>query len=51
MVGACYRPFSQEEKADEIFSKQLEEVSESLTLILVGDFNLPDVWYSREETL
>ncbi|GAB0180200.1 hypothetical protein GRJ2_000485300 [Grus japonensis] len=43
MVGVCYRPPNREEEADEIFYKQLGEVSQSLALVLVGDFNLPDV--------
>ncbi|KAK4827222.1 hypothetical protein QYF61_015250 [Mycteria americana] len=43
MVGVCSRPPNQDEEADEIFYKQLGEVSRSLTLVLAGDFNLPDV--------
>ena len=43
MVGVCYRPPNQDDEADEIFYKQLGEVSQSLALVLVGDFNLPDV--------
>ncbi|KAK4821729.1 hypothetical protein QYF61_000272 [Mycteria americana] len=43
MVGVCYRPPNQDEEADEIFYNQLGEVSQSLTLVLMGDFNLPDV--------
>ncbi|KAK4823930.1 hypothetical protein QYF61_008316 [Mycteria americana] len=43
MVGVCYRPPKQGEEAGEIFYKQLGEVSQSLVLVLVGDFNLPDV--------
>ncbi|GAB0209002.1 hypothetical protein GRJ2_003365900 [Grus japonensis] len=42
MVGVCYRPLNQDEEADKIFYKQLGEVSQSLALVLVGDFNLPD---------
>ena len=53
MVGICYRPPTQDEEADEIFYKQLGEVSQSLALVLMGDFNLPDVcWkYRGEETV
>ncbi|KAM9628635.1 uncharacterized protein ACIBXB_017819 [Morphnus guianensis] len=40
MVGVCYRPPNQDEEADEIFYKQLGKVSQSLALVLVGDFNL-----------
>ena len=43
MVGVCYRPSNQDEETDEIFYKQLGEVSQSLALVLMGDFNLPDV--------
>ncbi|GAB0204752.1 hypothetical protein GRJ2_002940800 [Grus japonensis] len=43
MVGVCYRPAKQDEEADEILYKQLGEVSQSLVLFLVGNFNLPDI--------
>ncbi|KAK4823371.1 hypothetical protein QYF61_001719 [Mycteria americana] len=43
MVGVCYRPPNQDEVADKIFYKQLGEVSQSLALVLVRDFNLPGV--------
>ncbi|GAB0208053.1 hypothetical protein GRJ2_003271000 [Grus japonensis] len=43
LLGVCYRPPSQDEEADEAFYKRLAEVSQSLALVLVGDFNLPDV--------
>jgi len=42
-VGVCYRPPSQDEETDEIVYKQLGEVSRSLALVLMGDFNSPDV--------
>ncbi|KAK4826009.1 hypothetical protein QYF61_003782 [Mycteria americana] len=42
-LGVCYRAPNQDEEADETFYKQLAEVSQSLALVLVGDFNLPDV--------
>ncbi|KAK4825812.1 hypothetical protein QYF61_002417 [Mycteria americana] len=42
MVGVCYRPPNQDEEADEEFCKQLGEISQSLALVLMGDFNLPD---------
>jgi len=44
MVGVCYKAPNQDEEADEIFCKQLGEVSQLLTLVLVGDFNLPEVY-------
>ncbi|KAK4831824.1 hypothetical protein QYF61_019347 [Mycteria americana] len=43
VVGVCYRPPNQDEQTDELFYKQLGEASRSLALVLVGDFNLPDV--------
>ncbi|XP_069721068.1 uncharacterized protein [Phaenicophaeus curvirostris] len=41
--GAGLGPASQEEAADELFYKQLGIVSRLLPLVLVGDFNLPDI--------
>ncbi|KAK4818855.1 hypothetical protein QYF61_020074 [Mycteria americana] len=51
VVGVCYRPPNQDEETDELFCKQLGEASRLLALVLVGDFNLPDVcWkYNRAE--
>ncbi|KAK4806205.1 hypothetical protein QYF61_001128 [Mycteria americana] len=43
VVGVCYRPPNQDEEADKLFYKQLGEASRSLALVLMGDFNLPDV--------
>jgi len=43
LLGICYRPPSQDEEADEVFCKRLAEVSQSLALVLVGVFNLPDI--------
>ncbi|PKU29725.1 rna-directed dna polymerase from mobile element jockey- hypothetical protein [Limosa lapponica baueri] len=37
------RPPNQDEEADEIFYKQMGEVSRSLVLVLMGDFNLLDI--------
>ncbi|PKU28707.1 rna-directed dna polymerase from mobile element hypothetical protein [Limosa lapponica baueri] len=36
MVGVCYRPPNQDQEADELFYKQLGEVSQSLPIVLVG---------------
>jgi len=51
MVRVCYRPPNHDERADEIFYKQLWEVSRLLALVLMWDFNLPDAsWnYNTEE--
>jgi len=43
LLGVCYRPPNQDEEAHEVFYKRLAEVSQSLTLVLMGDFNLPDM--------
>ncbi|KAM9590888.1 uncharacterized protein ACIBXB_005928 isoform 1-T2 [Morphnus guianensis] len=43
VLGVCYRPPDQVEETDESFYKQLAVVSESRALVLVGDFNFPDV--------
>ncbi|PKU42080.1 rna-directed dna polymerase from mobile element jockey-like [Limosa lapponica baueri] len=43
VLGVCYRPPNQDEQADELFFKRLGEVSQSTALVLVGDFNLPDI--------
>jgi len=43
--GVCYRPPNQDEEVDEVFYKRLAEVSQSLALVLMGDLNLPDIWW------
>ncbi|PKU43807.1 hypothetical protein llap_5873 [Limosa lapponica baueri] len=43
MVGVYYRPPNQDVEIDEIFYQQLAELLQSLPLVLVGDFNFPDV--------
>ena len=43
LVGGCYRPPDQDEEMDEVFYKQLAEVVQSPALVLVGDFNFPDI--------
>jgi len=43
LLGVCCRPPNQDEEADEVFFKRLVEVSQSLALVLMGDFNLPDI--------
>ncbi|GAB0206747.1 hypothetical protein GRJ2_003140300 [Grus japonensis] len=44
LLGVCYRPPNQDEEADEAFYKRLAEVSQSLALVLMRDFNLPDTF-------
>ena len=43
IVGVYYRPSDQEEEVDEAFYKQLQAVSQSQSLVLMGDFNHPDI--------
>jgi len=45
-VEVCYRPPTQDEEVDERLYKQLGEVSRSLPLVLVGDFNFPDICWN-----
>jgi len=42
-VGVYYRSPDQEEEADEAFYRQLKVASQSQALVLVGDFNHPDI--------
>ncbi|GAB0178011.1 hypothetical protein GRJ2_000266400 [Grus japonensis] len=53
MVGLCYRPPNQDEEANVKFYKQRGQVSQLLALVLIGDFNLPEVcWkYSRKDVV
>jgi len=41
-VEGCYRP-NQDEEKNEAFYEQLAEVAQSPALVLMGDFNFPDV--------
>uniref|UniRef100_K7F0X2 Endonuclease/exonuclease/phosphatase domain-containing protein n=1 Tax=Pelodiscus sinensis TaxID=13735 RepID=K7F0X2_PELSI len=43
LVGVCYRPPNQVDEVDEAFFGQLREASRSQALVLVGDFNHPDI--------
>jgi len=43
LLGVCYRQPNQDEEVDEVFFKRLAEVSQSLALVLVGEFILPDI--------
>jgi len=42
LLGLCYTLPKQNEEADEVLYKRLAEVSQSLALVLLGDFNLLD---------
>ena len=42
-VGVYYRPPDQEEEVDEAFYRQLQAASQSQALVLMGDFNHPDI--------
>ncbi|PKU41387.1 rna-directed dna polymerase from mobile element jockey-like [Limosa lapponica baueri] len=43
VLEVCYRPPNQDEQTDEVFYKWLAEDSQLPALVLVGDFNLPDI--------
>ncbi|CAM4672926.1 unnamed protein product [Lepidochelys kempii] len=48
VVGVCYRPPDQRDEVDEAFFRQLTEATRSHALILMGDFNFPDIcWESN----
>ncbi|CAM4671219.1 unnamed protein product [Caretta caretta] len=48
VVGVCYRPPDQGDEVDEAFFWQLTEATRSHALILMGDFNFPDIcWESN----
>jgi len=42
-VGVHYRPPDQEEEIDEAFYRQMKVASQSQALVLMGDFNHPDI--------
>lgn len=46
VVGVYYRPPDQEEEVDEAFHKQLEVAAHSQALVLMGDFNYPDICWT-----
>lgn len=50
LVGICHRPPNQNQAAEKLFCKQLTEDSQLPVLVLMENFNLPDVFwkYSRE---
>ena len=43
LVRVCYRQPNKDKEADEAFYKQLVEISQLLALVLLRDFNLPDI--------
>ena len=45
LVGVCYRLPNQNEEMDEEFYRHLANVVKSSALVLMGDFNLPDVFW------
>ena len=46
LVGAFYKPPDWDEETDEVFYKQLAEVAQSPALVLMEDFNFPDIYYT-----
>nr|XP_048691935.1 uncharacterized protein LOC125630279 [Caretta caretta] len=48
LVGICYRPPDEGDEMDEAFFRQLMEVTRLQALVLMGDFNHPDIcWESN----
>ncbi|CAM4377561.1 unnamed protein product [Caretta caretta] len=48
VVGVCYRPPDQGDEVDEAFFRQVAEATGSHALVLMGDFNHPDIcWESN----
>jgi len=43
IVGVNYRPPDQDEEVDEAFYRQLKVASQSQALVLMGNFNHPDI--------
>ncbi|KAF4803676.1 hypothetical protein TURU_013867 [Turdus rufiventris] len=43
LLGVCYCPPNQGEEVDNLFYKQLDNISGSSAIVLVGHFNLPDI--------
>ena len=43
VVGVCCQPPSRGDTTDELFYKQLRDLSRSAALVLISDFNFPDV--------
>ncbi|PKU28257.1 dtw domain-containing protein 2 [Limosa lapponica baueri] len=48
-VGVCYRPPDQDNGVDETLYRQIGAASHSQTLVLMGDFNHPDICW-RDNT-
>jgi len=45
-----YRPLNQEEEVDEAFYRQLQAASQLQALVLMGDFNHPDISWEDNTT-
>jgi len=43
VVGVYYRPSDQDEEVDEACHRQLKVASQSQALVVMGDFNHPDI--------
>jgi len=48
IMGVCYRPPNQENRADEALCRQIGAASHSQALVLMGDFSHPDIcWWDN----
>ncbi|GAB0204540.1 hypothetical protein GRJ2_002919600 [Grus japonensis] len=45
IVGVCYRPPDQEDQVDKAFYRQIGATSCSQALVLMGDFNHPNIYW------
>lgn len=43
IVGVCYRLPSQDDNGDKLFFEKLKDTSKSTALVLMVDFNLPEI--------
>ena len=45
--GICYRPPNQDDKANEAIFGSLKQASHQQNLVLIGDFNYPDICWKN----
>jgi len=50
IVGVCFWPHGQDDSTDELFFKELTDISRSAVLILMGDFILTDINWEYHTT-
>ena len=50
LVGVFYRLLNQDKETEEVFYEQLAEVASLPALVLMGDFNFPDICWEYNTT-